>query len=212
MSKRLGSSTISAILICLSLIALLAQLPGLGQITKSKEFKVLIETELPKDEFEYKGSKLGPVVLATVTCRSAWLEDSQPKIYEKIWLHDWQLLGLRRFNPLDFSEGGQVSIEVRHKGGYSSLAEAEAAAKAVLRLYVDIYETKHPTTIVTLPDDSIAHILNQMPRAGFIPGGEAAPDVPISSPMIIPVRSLSGATKMVLYYHGAVQEDGGGED
>ncbi len=209
MSKRLGSLAINATFVIMAFVTVVCQLPSLGQIGKSKGYTVLIETELAKDEFEYKGSKLGPIVVATVTYRPTWLDDSKPILYEKIWLHDWQMLGLRRFKSLDFSEGGQVTIEVQHKGGYSSLTESEAAAKAVLRVYVDIYATKHPTTILTLPDDSIAHILNQMPRAGFTPGPEAAPDVPVSSPMIIPVRSKSGAVKMVLYYRGPVVDDGG---
>ncbi|MBX9667553.1 MAG: hypothetical protein K2X93_08045 [Candidatus Obscuribacterales bacterium] len=212
MSKRLAKLAISATFAVMAFFAIVCQLPGLGQIGKSKGYTVLIETDLVKDEFEYKGSKLGPTFVATVTYRPTWLDDSQPILYEKMWLRDWQLLGLRRYKQLDFSDGGQTTIEVRHKSGFSSLAEAEAAAKAILRIYVDIYATKHPITILTLPDDSMSHILNQMPRAGFKPGPEAAPDVPISSPMIIPVRSASGTIKLVLYYGGPVVDDGGQED
>jgi hypothetical protein len=168
---------------------------------KNYDYIVEIVTELEKNEFEYKDSRIGPVVKATVNYYKPSQDDEKPPVhYENLWFRDWQSLGLRRYNALDLGDSSQVAIHVKHKAGLGSLSEGEAAAKSIVRLFVDLYAEKHAVATIIVPDDSMAHILNQMPRAGFTPGQEARPDVPVYSPIVIPIRSQSGHHNMVLYY------------
>jgi len=160
---------------------------------------ILIETEEVKNEFEYKGSIIGPVIKAKVTYSRPNEENPQAIPYETLWFHGWQTLGCRRVNELKLGNG-QSAIQVKHKSGYGSLSEGEAAAKAILRVFVDLYSQKHAVTTIIVPDESMGYILNQMPRAGFNPGPKSKPDVPVYSLIVIPVISASGNEKQVLYY------------
>ncbi len=165
---------------------------------------ILIETEEVKNEFEYRDSLLGPVTKAKVSY-SFTGGTTEPVPYETLWFRGWQTLGCRRTHELNLGDG-QVAIQVKHKSGYGSLQEGEAAAKAILRVFVDLYAQKHAITTIIVPDESMGYILNQMPRAGFNPGPKAKPDVPVYSAIVIPVTSASGSEKQVLYY----STDGGG--
>lgn len=160
---------------------------------------ILIETEEVKNEFEYNGSIIGPVIKAKVMHLRPNEDGSQPVVYETLWFHGWQTLGCRRASELKLANG-QTAIQLKHKSGYGSLLEGDASAKAILRVFVDLYAQKHAVTTIILPDDSMGYILNQMPRAGFNPGPKSKPDVPIYSSIVIPVTSASGNEKQVLYY------------
>ncbi len=168
---------------------------------------VLIETEEVKNEFEYNGSIIGPVIKAKVTYSRPNEDGSQPVTYETLWFHGWQTLGCRRVNELKLGNG-QTAIQVKHKSGYGSLPEGEASAKAILRIFVDLYAQKHAVTTIIVPDESFGYILNQMPRAGFNPGPKSKPDVPVYSSIVIPVTTASGSEKQVLYY-GSTKTGGG---
>jgi hypothetical protein len=204
-SERAGSKTVkplcALILISMSLAALIAfQLPCRSQsLGKTYDYLFLIETEQVRDQFEYQNSIIGPIVKTKITYSQPDREDSEPVHYEDLWMHGWNVLGLRRMNDLNL-QSGQIAFEVRHKSGFGSLQEAEAAAKAVLRLFVDLYARRHSVSVILVPDESMGYMLNQMPQAGFTPGPEAAPDVPVYSPIVIPIRTVSGSQKQVLYY------------
>lgn len=158
-----------------------------------------VETDQVRNEFEYKNSLIGPVIKTRISYTRPNIEDSERVQYEDLWNNGWQTLGCRRINELDL-QPGQVAIQVKHKSGFGSLKEGEAAAKAVLRLFVDLYARRQAVSVIILPDESFGYILNQMPQAGFTPGPEAQPDVPVFSPIVIPVRTNSGSDKQVLYY------------
>lgn len=176
----------------------------------SQRYIILIETEQVHNEFEYKNSIIGPVIKTKISCLKPKEEDFEPVHYENLWLHGWQMLGCRRMNKLEISRGQPLAIEVKHKSGFGSLEEGEAAAKAILRVFVDLYARKHAVSTIIVPDESFGYILNQMPRAGFNPGPEAQPDVPVYSPIVIPIRTTSGSQKQVLYY--TTPPDVGGDD
>lgn len=201
MNKKVKLAGCSAIFF--SAISMLAL--GLNQPCKSQMLGgnynnlILIETEEVKNEFEYKDSVIGPVVKAKVTYSRPNEEAATPVHYETLWLHGWQTLGCRRMNELRLGNG-QSAIQVKHKSGYGSLPEGEAAAKAILRIFVDMYAQKHAVTTIIVPDESIGYILNQMPRAGFNPGPKSKPDVPVYSLIVIPVSTASGSEHQVLYY------------
>jgi hypothetical protein len=189
-----------AIVLLITGLIIFCQLPCKSQnLGKSYEYLFLIETEQVKNEFEYKGSIIGPVVKTKITYTRPNNEEIETVHYEDFWMHGWQMLGCRRMTDLELGSG-QVAIEVKHKSGYGSLPEGEAAAKAILRLFADIYSRRHSCSIIIVPDESMGYICNQMPRAGFTPGPEARPDVPVYSPIVIPIITTSGSEKQVLYY------------
>lgn len=179
---------------------LILQLPCKSQsLGKTYDYLFLIETEQVRDQFEYNNSIIGPVVKTKITYSQPNNEDAEPVHYEDLWMHGWNILGCRRMHDLDL-HSGQVAFEVRHKSGFGSLQEAEAAAKAALRLFVDLYARRQSVSVILVPDESMGYMLNQMPQAGFTPGPESAPDVPVYSPIVIPIRTVSGSQKQVLYY------------
>lgn len=167
---------------------------------------ILIETEEVKNEFEYTGSIIGPVIKAKVTYSRPNEDNPEAIPYETLWFHGWQTLGCRRVNDLKLGNG-QSAIQVKHKSGYGSLVEGQAAAKAILRVFVDLYAQKHAVTTIIVPDESMGYILNQMPQAGFNPGPKSRPDVPVYSQIVIPVMSASGNERQVLYY-GSTKKGG----
>lgn len=176
---------------------------------RNYEYIFDIETEQVRDEFEYSGSQIGPVIKTRISYIKPNSENEEPVAYENLWMHGWRLLGARRIGQLELTSG-QIAIQIKHKTGFGSLQEGEAAAKAALRLFVDLYARRHSVSIIIVPDESMDCILNQMPQAGFTPGPEAAPDVPVYSPIIIPIRTASGSRKQVLYY--TTPPDAGDDD
>jgi len=210
MSKKALKSMALALILMAACSAILLQKPCKGQgLGRNYEYVFLIETEQVKNEFEYKDSLIGPVIKARVSYYKPNDEDAAPIQYEDLWFHGWQSLGCRRLNKLDIGSG-QIAIEARHRSGFGSLQEAEAAAKAILRVFVDLYANKQAVSTIIVPDESFGYILNQMPRAGFNPGPEAQPDVPVYSPIVIPIRTASSSQKQVLYY--TTPPDAGGDE
>lgn len=211
--KRLLPAKLAPLTILLVLtfaIAALLVLPCRSQsLGRNYEYIFDIETEQIRDEFEYSGSLIGPVIKTEISYVKPSSDNEEPVAYENLWMHGWRLLGARRIGQLELTSG-QIAIQIKHKTGFGSLQEGEAAAKAALRLFVDLYARRHSVSIIIVPDESMDCILNQMPQAGFTPGPEAAPDVPVYSPIIIPIRTASGSRKQVLYY--TTPPDAGGDD
>lgn len=200
MSKLSASALAISVSILIGIFAVLCSQPCKSKMLGGNyDNLILIETEEVKNEFEYKGSIIGPLVKAKVSYSRPNDEGSNSVTYETLWFHGWQTLGCRRVNELRLGNG-QSAIKVKHKSGFGSLLEGEAAAKAILRVFVDLYAQKHSVTTIIVPDESVGYILNQMPRAGFTPGPKAKPDVPVYSPIVIPVTTESGSAKQMLYY------------
>lgn len=172
-------------------------LPGLG---RAHDYVFVIETEPEPALFEFPGSRIGPVVKASVSYYRPDRPDLDRVEYEKIYYHEWQPIGCRRLRELDFPNGGNVCIEVRHKRGFASNAELGASADAILRMFIDIFAKRTSASAIIVPDDSMDGICEEMNRWKFYADDQSKPEVPIICPMILPIQNSSGSTKKALYY------------
>lgn len=222
MSKRRKSKTLisapnivalfSAVCLAFSLAWVAFQSPcsGIG-FGRPSDYLILIETDEDKSEFNYPGSIIGPVVKAKVSYSQPNKEEKEPPVdYETLWYHEWQALGCRRLHTLDIPVGNQITLEVRHRYGLVQMAEAQAAANAILRLYVDAFAQRNCISSIIVPDESISLIANEMGHAGFYVAPPAPPDQPVICPIILTLVTKSGANKQILYYGGPQYDNGGG--
>jgi hypothetical protein len=136
---------------------------------------VTIETEEFPSQFQYQGSILRPLVLARVSYARADGSDSTP--YETLWFCDGKPFGLDRTNQLNIDQGEGVAIKVIHKTVVPSAAEYRAAAKSILRLFLDVRINSCMVQSVVLPDNSFLAILNELQNDHF-----AVFNVPLERP------------------------------
>ncbi len=174
-------------------------LPSSGAFLNSYDYVFLIETEHLEDEFEYQGSKLGPVVKASVSYQQPG--QGKPIRYESLWYHGWQVLGCKRLNEISLGGTKQVAIEVRHKERKAGREENAAAANALMRIFLDVSMAKSCVSTFVVPDNEIGAIEKELAEAGFSAGDPPAPDKPVYKSIVIPVRTASGDAKRFLFYY-----------
>jgi hypothetical protein len=126
---------------------------------------VTIETEQIPGQFQYAGSTLQPLVMARV-----WYsryDGSEYAPYENLWFCNGKPYGVERFNPLNVRRGDSAAIKVTSKSVVPSDWENKAAAKSVVRLFLDVRVNNSVVQSVILPDESFLSIVNEMDNDHF---------------------------------------------
>ena len=186
--------------VALAILTINSMLPcqGFGSLSRTFDYIIDIETSPDPSQFEYAGSAIGPVVMASVSYHKPDCEESEVTRYEKLWYHDWQALGCRRQNALDLGGTSQVAIEVKHKGG--SPAQSAAAANATLRIILDVFSKRSSVATIIVPDDDMQAFGMNLARAGFRMEPEPPPEVPITCPMSISIQAKNSGFRQMLFY------------
>ena len=136
---------------------------------------VSVETEEIPGQFQYAGSILQPVVLARISFAKA--DGSEDTPYETLWLCGGKLFGLERYNALGVDRGQSISIKVTHKTKIPSANDYRAAAKSIVRVFLDVRTHNSMLQSVIVPDLSFTQILNELGNEHF-----SAFNVPILTP------------------------------
>ena len=173
-------------------------LPSSGAVWQDGfDYIFVVETEHLKDEFEYNGSRIGPVVKVNVSYYKPG--QTKPTRYENLWYHGWQVLGCKRFTPLALGNS-QVAIEMRHKERRNNKAENAAGANAMLRVFLEVLMSKSSVSTFIVPDLDFGAIENEMGQASFYGGNPPEPDKPTNCCLAMPLRSSSGSSRRFLFY------------
>lgn len=179
------------------LLVAISVLPGLGQqVGSDGESSLVIKTEDVKEIFDYQESRLNSLVKASVYISDASL--SGGKHYEDIWFHGFGAIGQSRLSSLDVAEGLPVTLQVQPKG-FASYAQAQGAAKACLRLYLELYVRGASVSKVLVPDDQFAgSMINELRQAGFYLQTSTTPDELVSAPVVLVLKSEQSGTLFTL--------------
>ncbi len=208
MNRRLRLSlsvvalTVAILALGFSTLAISVNLPcaGFGTLGRTYDFIISINTEKDPSLFEYPGSLIGPVVRTSVSYVKPNQDEVPPVRYEDLWYHNWQALGLRRYNTLDLGNSAQVAVEIKHREEAGSSAQNAAAANAALRIVLDVFARKNSVACIIVPDADIQEIGTCMATAGFTMGPEPPPEQPVSCILMIPIITKSGQFRQILYY------------
>jgi hypothetical protein len=83
---------------------------GSGELGRTYDWIITIQTEEVQNHFEYPGSRLAPPVKASVSYQKPGTE--AVALYEDLWYRGWASLGCRRHADLNLGSNEQVAIQV----------------------------------------------------------------------------------------------------
>jgi hypothetical protein len=162
---------------------------------------VEIETEEVEDYMTFPGSQLGPVTKATV---SYHLNDDdsgdQSGIvkYEVLWYGSRDPLGCQVFHPLAVREGTDTQIVLRSKESSPRSLEMEAAANALVRVYLDLAFRSALVNSVSLGDASLGPVVSALARENFIADDSSGRLIDPS--IVLPIQAPDGSPIATLRY------------
>jgi hypothetical protein len=145
-------------------VGLLCFLPARADY-EAYNWLVTVETEQIPGQFQYAGSTLQPLVLARVSYTRD--DGSEYTPYENLWFCNGKPYGLERFNPLNVGRGESAAIRVTSKSVVPTEWEYKAAAKSIVRVFLDIRVNSSVVQSVILPDESFLPIVNEMENDHF---------------------------------------------
>lgn len=161
-------------------------------------YKYLITIELVEtDELNYDGSPLAPVTEALISCSDA--DGSNEYAYETIWYCKGQAYGLERHGDLEFGAGQPVAIKVVHKDQAPIQADFDAAANAIIRMFLDVNAGSNVFLYASVPDDSIAGIVASFSNEHFYAYTQEV-DRPYQLSALMLIKNESGTSKTSVCY------------
>lgn len=202
MSKRRQLAAGFAAVIACAAFLLLPRVLAEG-LDRTYDWIITIETEKLKGFLDQKKSTLKPIIKATISYKPG--TGGAPTKFEELFYRNWIALGMRRYKPLSLGNSDQVAIVVTHKHSQSTPEETNAAANAIVRLFVDAYLKGNAVTNVIVPDASLGQIVQNLKQANFYPGNDDTPDQPNFSSLVLHLESTSGANKQTMFYAGVTR-------
>lgn len=148
------------------------------------DWVVTIETRVVDKCLAYPNSKLSPLIRASVNFEQALLEQAAedkelarkgaepevavpPTLYENQYFSHFRAVGLRRFKQLIIKPGSTGTIKIISSNSAFRQEEANAAASATVRLYLDLYLNKMPLRSVIVSKDVFEMFVQELQRYGF---------------------------------------------
>jgi len=146
---------------------------------------VEISTTAEPGYLQYKGSKLSPVVKATISYHLD-AQDAQRKNYENLWYGQGKPIGMDRQASLPTFDGEYVAIRITpaNKAVVATPDENRVRANAVLRIWFDIAANNGFLGPIFVPLDSFNSIVAAFANQKFYPkplGALEEPDVNVPS-------------------------------
>jgi hypothetical protein len=175
---------------------------GSGELGRTYDWIITIQTEEVQNHFEYPGSRLAPPVKASVSYQKPGTE--AVALYEDLWYRGWASLGCRRHADLNLGSNEQVAIQVVQKSN-GTAQENAASANATLRLFLDCYLKGNMVSTIIVPDQAMPQFAQEMHRASFIAADEAPPDQPVYSSIVLHLQGAHSGQRQTLYYPGQTQ-------
>jgi hypothetical protein len=158
--------------------------PALPIAAGTTDWVVTIETRVIERCLAYPNSKLSPLIRAAVSFEQALLESAPedkelirkgaepdilipPTLYENQYFSHFRTIGLRRFKQLVIKPGTTGTIKIISSNSASRQEEANAAASATVRLYLDLYLNKMPLRSVIVSKGMFDAFIQELQRYGF---------------------------------------------
>ncbi|MBA3858634.1 MAG: hypothetical protein C0507_17140 [Cyanobacteria bacterium PR.3.49] len=155
--------------------------PSLG---RSADWVVTIKTNVVEKALNYPNSKLHPLIRTAVSFEQGLLEqttvdkelakkggepdiDIPQTLYEYHYSSHFRTVGMRRFKELIIKPGSTGVIRVSTSRSNLAQEEANAAASATVRLYLDLYMNKMPLRSIVVQGEIFDQFLQEMQRYGF---------------------------------------------
>lgn len=164
------------------------------------EWTVVIDTKLLDRCLRYPGSRLAPIIKASINFKQPTREETaQPTIYEDVYYSHCHVIGLRRHHALDIRPGTQGVIYVSGSSSNLRAEEACAAANALVRVFLDLYVKKAPLRFVIVSREFFDMLIAGLQRYGFRPAIVSA-DQPVIALVMLHIKSdPPGRTQDLLY-------------
>ncbi|MBX9691220.1 MAG: hypothetical protein K2Z81_02480 [Cyanobacteria bacterium] len=149
--------------------------------------------------FKYKGSRLYPVTNVRLSLRP--ISNSRRKAidlkterYQDLWFHHGQVVGSRRYKPLDLTPNSVGTIIIRNLSEEQD--SCQAAAGAVVQLSVDLFLRRILVSSVVIPQDRYNDFTESLATYGFTSSAtEGLPQ------MSIHLRSKPYVRDQYFYWH-----------
>ncbi len=155
-----------------------------GSLAASNDWVVTIKTSTLEKCLDYPDSNLKPVVRASVYFEQGLgeLSEEEKEIqkrgappdeevtftkYEDIFYSHLHPLGLKRYLALRIKEGTPGIIKIIPSNSASRQEEANAAANATVRLFLNLYLNKTALRSILVPRDLFDPYVSELQRYGF---------------------------------------------
>jgi hypothetical protein len=165
-----------------------------------------IETEPVDDYMTFAGSRLVPIIKATVSyqmAEGATPAESAPSVkYEELWYRADDPIGCVSSHQLGSRELALTQIRLSSKSAHPSQAEIGAQANALVRIYLDAYLRTGMVTSVVVPDEVFDSTIRALSKEKFAVT-EAFYGSTIDPAILLPLESQSGKASAILRYNAA---------
>lgn len=203
MNRAISAITISIVLIAAAILVSSPQVSSQDSAIRDYDWIVEAQTEELKDYLNFPGSNLKPIFKAAVTYKSLDPKaHAQPVKYEDLFYRSCDAIGCRRYHTFDITSGDGVAIRISTKSQPAKPEEACAAANIIVRLLLDSYLNGNSVPSVLLPYPIFNQVISDLHRENFYSAGEAPPDQPVFSSIILELRSEPGGLRQTMNYTG----------
>jgi len=168
----------------LSTLLLLSASTSQPSLARSADWVVTIKTNVVEKALNYPNSKLHPLIRTSVSFEQGLLEptvldkeiakkgaepdvDIPQTLYEYHYSSHFRTVGMRRFKELAIKPGTTGTMKISTSRSQLPQEEANAAASATVRLFLDLYMNKMPLRSVVVQGEIFDQYLQEMQRYGF---------------------------------------------
>jgi len=153
-------------------------------MARTADWVITIKTNVVEKALNYPNSKLHPLIRTAVSFEQGLLEQSvidkelakkggEPDVevpqtlYEYHYSSHFRSVGMRRFKELVIKPGTTGTMRISTSRSHLQQEEANAAASATVRLFLDLYMNKMPLRSVIVQGEIFDQYLQEMQRYGF---------------------------------------------
>lgn len=151
-------------------------LPALSEDALFYDWTVNIQTQHLDRQFQYEGSTLKDKIDRLDVDIYYRDDKSTSTAYESLWYFEGKPLGLELFNKFFVKPGQGVCVSVTHRSNTPSAEEMNAAANAIMRIWVDSQLNQNAVIMVRVPQRSFSSIVSSLQRQGMVETPNVSPD------------------------------------
>ncbi len=161
-------------------------LAGQSASAGTADWVINLNTSVVDKCLDYPDSKLKPLIRSSIHFEQALLTQTQgekelekkkgnddpdvaitPTLYENQYSSHLRTVGLRRFKELIIKPGTTGTIRIATSNSSLRQEEANAAASATVRLFLDLYLNKMPLRSIIVSRDVFDAYIQELQRYGF---------------------------------------------
>lgn len=166
------------------------------------DWTVVVQTRQLERQFKYKRSSMeDQIYRLDVDYFRGDDETKEPSTaYETMWYHNDSPLGLERFNAFGVTQGQSVCIRIKHKTNAPTDREVQAAGNIIMRLWLEARLNQSGVTIIKVPEQSFAGIIEYLHSKGYSNTPSNDPAVLVNYPMRLHIESDVTGQSQLLHF------------